>query len=222
MAVSIASAGDCRSRATPSFACNRQSTISIGLSLLLSGVGDATAVEGTAGILTNELAGFAGIARDKLIPAELRFSGDQLRIEFTGEDGRDYTLLRNAPAQPMLLLDREAGTGLPVPAGRINLFYDPGNPCAAMGMMSDCRKLASGIHSGRNAVHWRYRGSNRRGPGGSNVGDMWLDQATGFVLAYTGERSGSRQKQLWIVMQVRYAPQEEEAFLPPRQSSRRD
>lgn len=173
----------------------------------------AMAGEGVAIVMTNQFAPVAGTPARTAIPVELSFRGQQLAIGFTGADRRAYQLVRAVEGAPLVLLDGRGGA-MPLPRGRLDLFFDPAAPCAAMGMMSDCRSMGEGVYAGRNAVQWCYRHGNRKGPGGSEDGTMWLDAETGLVLGYDATTAGGQRLE-WQVRQLRYGPQPDALFALP-------
>ena len=185
----------------------------------LAGAGSAVAAEGAAVVMTNQLAPVAGTSAREAIPVEISFRDQQFAIGFAGADRRAYRLVRAVEGAPLVLLDGRGGA-MPLPRGRLELFFDPAAPCAAMGMMSDCRSIGEGTYAGRSAVQWRYRHANRKGPGGSEAGTMWLDAETGLVLGYDATTAGG-QRLHWQVRQLRYGPQPDESFALPAESSRK-
>ena len=177
------------------------------------GAGNAFAGEGSAVVMTNQFAPVAGTPAREAIAVELSFRDQQFAIGFVGADQRAYRLVRAVEGAPLVLLDGRGGA-MPLPRGRLVLFFDPAAPCAPMGMMSDCRSMGEGTYAGRSAMQWRYRHANRKGPGGSEAGTMWLDAETGLVLGYDAVTAGG-QRLLWQVRQLRYAPQPDERFALP-------
>lgn len=169
--------------------------------------------EGEAVVWTNQFAAVAGTPPGKLVPTRVSFRDAQFSLAFDGADKRPYRLVRVVAGAPIALLD-DRGGGLPLPAGRLDLFMDPAAPCAAMGVLGDCKRLGVGVQAGRNAVHWKFRKGNRKGPGGTDHGEMWLDAETGFLLAYEGRTLGGQVVQ-WQVDQIRYVAQDESLYELP-------
>lgn len=132
----------------------------------------------------------------------------------TGRDGSTYSVTTHAGAERVrmdlvmpgrppatMVVDRISGegwvfdpvraTGLPVQIDAVReLLVDPGAPCAQMRVT--CHREPPRTLAGVTAQGWRYAGANRRGPGGSHAGTMWVDPASGIVLGYEA-RTRTRQ-----------------------------
>ncbi len=193
--------------------------VAFAVCVMLLTISNVQASEGKAEVWTNVLAPIAGSPAGKRIPVTVHFRDDQFALTFTGVDAREYRLLQVVAGAPLVMLDNRGG-GLPLPRGKLPLFVDPATPCGGMGMMSDCRKLAEGIHSGRNAVHWAYRRANRAGPAGSDSGQMWVDSESGLLLSYTGMTLGGQEVR-WQVDRVSYELQPDALFELPEQEGNR-
>jgi hypothetical protein len=144
----------------------------------------------------------------------IRMRDNVTRIDTTGLDGSDVHVLAVAGEHRRWLVNESEGVAVPVASDSFRLRVDAAAPCAQM--QARCRRTGGDVVAGRMVQGWRYRRADGRGPDNTDQGELWVDPATGLVLAYRGGRDdGVTETREFRAVSVSLEPVPEELFRLP-------
>lgn len=189
--------------------------IAIACAWSVAGTAPAVAAEADASITfeatTRGLSGAGANAR-----ITVRARGDGLRVDLHGAPGRgdQGSLVVDPDSGGAFLLSPDGGTAIPLAkTGFEALRVDPDAPCARM--QADCERAPGDIVAGLPVEGWHYDDADGRGPDGTSRGTLWLDRASGMVLAFRGEVTGRAGRREMRATTVSRAALDMAVFLPP-------
>lgn len=138
---------------------------------------------------------------------------ERTRVELEVAGAPDaYLLVDNQTGSGWAIAtDREAALPVQTDAYRM-LVVDPAAPCARM--QARCQAIGQRNIAGVRAQGMRYTNAGDAGPGGSDRGQVWVDPATGLILAYDGQTRGRSVRRMRAT-RVEHAPVSDDLFVLP-------
>ncbi len=155
-----------------------------------------------------------GTGRDGTTYAMTTHAGEgRVRFDLPRPDGAEVRLLVDRTTGEGWAFDAAGRDGLPVQADAVQqLAVDPAAPCTRMRVT--CHREPPKSIAGIQADGWRYAGADRRGPGGSHAGVMWIDPASGIIIGYEA-RTRNRMVRRMRAVSLRVEPVADAVLEPP-------
>ena len=140
----------------------------------------------------------------------LRLKGERMRVDL----GREGSVLIDLHGGAAWLLAPDGTAAIPVArTGFEALRVDPASPCRVM--QARCERAPADIVAGVAADGWHYRDASGRGPDGTSRGTLWIDPASGLVLAFHGEVPGRADRRAMRALTLTRTPIDDALRQPP-------